>query len=259
MIEEEDIEINEKPFKNVLLKEYVINFFNGLRWIIVPLKIMEIYSIIHTKYYDDEKQIDISIIVCPLTLRAINIKGKYKFKKYINGIMALINEKEDIVQIDIGLKIDNEYNIISNKRYEVKIRTLRNSLIEFQDCLYLHIKHDITNNNIIDSEYYNNLLNIDGTLLDLSNIPFHPKTLVNIVQYISQYGEHKQTIIIGFDASIDNVSGYDTKTSLINKYLIKFYDEIINKNAYIIPILLIHAINIYKNAKIKYLTKIILK
>lgn len=247
-------EINDEAPKHTALSDPVINFFTGEKWILIPLKIMLRFPIIHTKYMDDKIPFDMTLILCPYTLRTTSMKGKFIFNRYVDGVMTLINTKNEIIRLDIGLKIDDDKNILLNKRYQVKIKTLRNSLIELQDCSYIHLTQYSSLKPLISIEYYTNDLNInDIHIPNVIKAPFHPKTLVHIIQYLSQSGQNKETIVVGLDATSRSVTGFDTKTSGFDAYVAKFYDKIIDRHGYIIPILWLHAKNMYPDAKIVYL------
>jgi hypothetical protein len=247
-------EINDIASKHTALSDPVINFFNGEKWILIPLRIMLRFPLIHTKYTDDKTTFDMTLILCPYTLRTTSMKGKFLFNRYVDGIMTLKNTDGEIIRIDIGLKIDDNKNILLNKRYQVKIKTLRNSLIELQDCSYLHLKQYSALVPVISKDYYISGLNInDIPIPNAFKAHFHPKTLVHVIQYLSQSGQNKETIIVGLDATSRAVTGYDTKASGFDNYIAKYYDKIIDKHGYIIPILWLHAKNMYVDAKIIYL------
>ena len=79
---------------------------------------------------------------------------------------------------------------------------------------------------------------------------FHPKTLVHLIQYNSKENKKKITIVIGKDSDLLDINGYDNKKSGFDNYLLKYENEIIEKESFIMPMLYYKAIQIYKNSKI---------
>jgi len=239
------------PPESLNLDDIVVSFYNGKQWINVKLDIMLSYSIFYTKYYnEDNKKIDITLVVCTLTLRTTIFEGLYKFKTYIDNRMILVDDTNSLIPIDIGYKIDNQKEIYPNKRMSVKICTLRNSILDNPDCIYL-----ITNMKLkyviqIENYYKTNLIN------NITNIKlkkkYHPKTLVYLIQY---KGKKKinTSIIIGNDVKKNTITGYDIKLSKFDDYLKKYHEKIIEKEGYLIPILLGYAILMYPESESKYI------
>jgi hypothetical protein len=244
----ENYEINTNPIKNLALSDPVLCFNNSNEWIIIDLQQFLKTPIIWAKYYTDKKVIDVSIIVCPRTLRSCVFEGKLKSKYYNNEDLFLINNEKSLIPIDINILIDKNSEIEINKRYHVSIQTLRNSLVDYYDIKYLHSKQN--NKYIINKNYLNNRLDeYDQDIPKISEIEIHPKTLVHIIQYISKSGERKNTLIIGNDSTNIENYGYDNKKSGFDKYLQSFEKEIIEKDSFIYPILYYKAIKIYQNIK----------
>ena len=232
--------------EDISLSDKVIIFNNNNKWIIVSINIMLSHPFIHIKNNDIIK----SLILCPLTLRTILLDGTYKFYKYDSGIFYMENENNEISQIDLKgkVKIDYDDNLIEkqNKRYEVKICSLKSGLIEYPDSEYIILKKKQILTPILNYTYYINNNDIFGNEYD--NVYIHPKTLIYIIQYISKSGNLKESILIGKNANKDDVTGYNIKESGLINYLIEYGDDIINKKAYLFPMLYIHAIQMYKNS-----------
>jgi hypothetical protein len=244
----EDYIINTEPIKNLALSDSVLCFNNSNEWIVIQLEQFLKTPVIWTKYYSDKKALDISIVVCPRTLRACIFEGKLKPKYYKNDDLFLENEEKSIIPIDINISIDLNSEIEINKRYHISIQTLRNSLVDYYDIKFLHptknYKYIINKNYLI-----NRLDELDQDIISSSDIDIHPKTLIHIIQYVNNKGERKNTLIIGSNSSnIENL-GYDNKKSGFDKYLLDFNKEIIEKDSFIIPILYYKAIKIYNRAK----------
>jgi len=244
----EKYEINTTPIKNLALSDPVLCFNNSNEWIIIELKQFLKTPIIWTKYYTDKKVIDVSIVVCPRTLRSCVFEGKLKSKHYDNEDLYLTNDEKSLIPIDINILIDKNSEIEINKRYHVSIQTLRNSLVDYYDIKYLHPKQ---NNKYIINKFYleNRLDEFDQEIPKISEIDIHPKTLVHIIQYISNKGERKNTLIIGADSTNVENYGYDNKKSGFDKYLQNYEKEIIEKDSFIYPIFYYKAIKIYRNLK----------
>lgn len=241
-------EIDSDPIENLALSDPVLCFNNHNEWIIIDLRQFLKTPIIWAKHYSDKKIIDVSIIVCPRTLRACVFEGKLKTKYYNNDDLYLISNENLIVPIDLNISIDMNSEIEINKRFYVSIQTLRNSLVDYYDVKYLHPNKN--HKYIINKNYLSNRLDeFDQEILKDNDVGIHPKTLVHIIQYVSNKGERKNTILIGADSNNIENYGYDNKKSKFDKYIIDFEKEIIEKDSFIMPMLYYKAIKIYNNAK----------
>jgi len=247
--------INDEPIKNIALSDPVLCFNNLNEWIIIELKQMLKTPIIWVKIYTDNKQIDASIVVCPRTLRSSVFEGKLKSLKYDNDD-RLILEKEDksLISIDVNISIDLESNLEINKRYQLSIQTLRNSLVDYYDIKYLHPQNKKNNKYIINKDYLTNYLDeydqeISQKYMELNGVVYHPKTLVHIIQYLSNKGERKITLLIGKDSNNMETMGYDNKKSGYDNYISTYEDKIVEKDSFIMPILYYKAIKIYTDSK----------
>jgi hypothetical protein len=135
--------INDIPPKNIKLNKPVVCFNNLNEWIVIDLNEFIKTPIIWTEIYSEDKIINVSIIVCPRTLRCAVFEGKFKSKYYKDDRLFLENEEKSLIPIDLNISIDNEYNLELNKRYQLYIQTLKNALIDYYDIKYLHPKSDI--------------------------------------------------------------------------------------------------------------------
>lgn len=237
------------------LADQVISYNSGDIWKIIPLLIMLSYPIIYDKYSFNNESYDITIILCPLTLRCIIFKGLFEYETYQEHKMVLQEKNtENLIPIDLGIKIDEKYVIHPNKRTEVKISTLRSILVITPDPIYLELKYNLKKKIIplIDISYYSNYKDINGNEL---NVLIHPKTLVYVIQYKSfTTNKEKTTIVLGRNITKNKVTGYNTQKSGIFEYLEKHKQKIINKSGFIMPMLWYLAKDAYMNAKVVYIS-----
>ena len=239
--------ITNNPPKKLALSDQVLCFNNLSEWIIIEMDQFLKTPIIWTQLYKEDKLEDVSIVCCPRTLRASVFDGKLKSKYYDNERLILETEDKSLTPIDLNVAIDDNNNLEINKRYQVSIQTLRNSLVAFYDVKYLH-PNKKSYKYIINKNYLSNRLDeYDQEIL--SDTDYHPKTLVHIIQYLSEKGKRKITILIGKDSSTIDSLGYDNKKSGFDNYILNFENKIIEKDAFIMPILYYKALKIYKHAK----------
>jgi hypothetical protein len=250
-LEETDysFELNPSHQHNIHLTDNIILYNNGNQWKIIPLMICLSYPIIYETYaYEDEKY-DVTIIVCPITLRSVMFKGKFQFDKY-NDYRMILKGDNDLLPIDMNQKINDNFIIQDNKRIEVKIMTLRNAIIYAPDAVFMKCNKKI--NPIIDISYYSDNKDISGNILESGFI--HPKTLVYIASFSSKTSqEEKYAILLGNDSNKDSPTGYDVSQSKLNDHLVKYRSKIINKDGYVMPMLWYIAKVVYKKYKIVYL------
>ncbi len=246
-----EFNITSDPPKHIALSDPVLCFNNSVEWIIIEIDQLLKTPIIWTKLYAESKTIDISVVLCPRTLRASVFEGKLKSLKYdyTNNADRLILEKKDksIIPIDLNVAIDLESNLEINKRYQVSIQTLRNSLVDYYDIKYLHPINS-PSKYVINRNYLKNKLDEYDQEIIL-DIPYHPKTLVHIIQYLSEKGNRKITILIGSDSTLLETLGYDNKKSGYDNYILNYENKIIEKDSFIMPILYYKALKIYPDAK----------
>jgi len=231
------------------LTDQIVLYNVGNSWKIIPLLLALSYPIIYDKYSINDDIYDVTIVVCPITLRSTLFKGIFEFETYQDFTMIL-KEKDggSLIAIDLGYKMDKKYIVEQNRRSEIKIITLRNALTTTPDAQFMISSKII--NPVINIYYYSNLKDINGNEMDCL---VHPKTLVYIIQYKS-YDEttEKLSIILGRDMNKFNVTGYDVKKSGLFEYLGKYRQKIINRGGYIMPMFWYLAKDIYKSAKVVY-------
>lgn len=243
-------EINYEPPININLSSPVVCFNNLNEWIIIDLDIFMRTPIIWTNILSDNKVIPVSIVVCPRTLRSSVFEGKLKSKYYKDDRLILENEEKSLIPIDANVAIDTEYNLEINKRYQIYIQTLKNSLIDYYDIKYLHVnKKNKINKYVIHKSYLYDKLDDTGQKITM-DLKFHPKTLVNLIQYNSKDNTKKITIIVGKDSQLLDIKGYDNKKSGFDEYILKYEEEIIKKESFIMPMLYYKAIQIYPTSKV---------
>ena len=188
---------NQSP-TSVKLNDKMVIYNTGNKWKIVPLKLMLSYPIIYDKYTvdnDKNETYDVTLVLCPITLRCVMFKGLFEFETYDNMRMILREKgKNVLLPVDLNIKINDEYILEKNKRLETMIVTLRNSLIIAPDSLHLECDKKI--DCVMSEKYYNNTLDLEENELDFL---IHPKTLVYVIQYKSA-DEEKVTIVIGKDS-----------------------------------------------------------
>lgn len=234
----DDYEYHSDHNMTLKLSDQVLLYNTGDQWKVVPLLLALSYPIIYDKHTIDDESYDVTIVVCPVTLRSVIFKGIFEFETYDKYTMIL-KEKDttNLLPIDSGFKIDKKYVIESNKRSEVKIITLRSALIFAPDVKYMIIskKSEIKISPIIELSYYSNEKNLSGE--DLDGL-IHPKTLVYIIQYKSYVEEDDKTsIVLGKDVNKSAPTGYDSRKSKIFIYLNKQNSKIMNREGYVIPML----------------------
>ena len=240
-----DYEYVNNPTENINIYDKIVLYNDGLKWKIVQLDICLMYSIIYDTYQNGETKYDTTLIVCPVSLRAVSLKGKFLFKTY-DGTKMILEEDNDnntIIPIDMNHKIDDKYMIYSNRRSEVKIMIIRDALMIAPDVFYLQLKQKKIKS-ILPDKYYENFIDVDNNQLESV---IHPKTLVYLIQHKQK---NKISILLGKNSTKNTVTGYNLKKSGITSYLMKHHDAIVEKEGYIMPILWYVAKQAYPNAKV---------
>lgn len=239
-----------ETLSSIKLTDKIILYNTENQWKIIPLELALSYPIMYDKYMIDDQEIQISIILCPITLRCVILRGIFEFETYDNYRMILREkDTESFIPIDMGSKIDKRYVVFSNKRLEAMILTLRSSLSIAQDAIYMQCDKKI--DLIIEKEYYENWNDVNGNKLTEY---IHPKTLIYVIQYKSySKDEDKISLILGKDSSSDKITGYDIVNSGLYNYLGKHRQKIITRSGYIIPMLWCTAREIYQKSRVVYL------
>jgi|SaaInlStandDraft_6_1057023.scaffolds.fasta_scaffold16204_2 hypothetical protein len=233
---------------SIKLTDQVLLYNIGQKWKIIPLIIALSYPIIYDSYETTDGIFHVTIVICPITLRAVILKGVFQFVTYENFTMMLNEyEKDNLISVDSGFKIGKDYVVQHNKRFGIMICTLRNALVFTPDINYMIINSNKPIDTVVNMEYYSNNFNIDGDIVETS---IHPKTLCYLIQIKKKREKVKQYLLLGIDSSKDDITGYDIKKSGIYDYLNNHNDKIIEKEAYILPMLWYMAKMLYPNAKL---------
>ena len=246
ILESKDYNIVYIDDKINLYDNVVIYSVGNNKFRIVELPIFLAYPIIYDNYSDEEKVDNITIAVCPLSLRSIMLKGKFKINSYSNTKLILEDDKDNIIPIDMNHKIDSKFIIDVNKRYDVKIMTLRDAIIYAMYATYISPNDNIEIKSILNESYYKDIYDLNQNKIESV---YHPKTLVYILQF---YTDNLKTniLLLGNDIKKSKISGYNLVKSGLTKYLNKRNEKIIDKNGFSIPILLYIAEKEYKNLNI---------
>lgn len=228
--------ISSKAPDDISLTDNVIALNYRTEWLIIQLDLLLSYPIIHIKKNDDI----LSVLLCLKTLRCMAIPAKVLFDSY---------DKDN--EYDIKFKLESNELIlfddrnINLKRIQCKIQSLRSALIEYGDVKYLNYTFPEVDLKL--KKYYIN--NYDANGKDITNLQFHPKTLVTLIQYIEKE-KIKTTILIGFTSNIMNsTGGYEPKKDKIDGYLAKMVDKLVEKDGFIMCCLLYCARILYPNSK----------
>lgn len=288
IIHKSDYSIFTYPPDNIDLNTIMLLYFDGESLKAISLDIMKKYPILYDidskpdsndddthandtddsddNYSDNDNNNDldlISIIVCPFSLSGGVFTGEFRAtQEIINNSLVITNgiEKFPIIKSDIN---SNKYRIS-----DIIIKPLRNILSEYMHTKFIHYNNKNNNNKNNDINNYNYVAgndfystnslspNISYTKQEyLTNITFHPKTLVYIISYeSSKTDERKYTIIVGKDANKNTITGYNDKTSGFFNYLSQLAEEINERNGCITPVLWYAWKSAYPNAKIILLT-----
>lgn len=254
------LDINDYKFEsdhndNLKLLSHVVILNTGDKWKVIPFDICLSYPIIYDKYSGNDEIFDITFVICPVTLRSLYLKGRFEFLTYdetCRMILREVDNKDTLIYIDVGTKIDEKFVIQTNKRSEVKISTLRNALTFLPDALFLNLKKNKKIQYVINKNYYQDQLDIN--MEKITGGIIHPKTLVYLVQFKNTTTD-KIIIILGKDISSKNVTGYDAKLSHIFEYLDDHKKKIINNEGFIMPMLWYVTKIAYPSAECVYVNK----
>jgi len=238
----------------IALSDKVLVYCVADVWKIVAFNISISYPIIYDKFIDNDKSYDMTIVLCPITLQSVILKGKFKFKTYEKLTMILEDDEGSMLPIDMGYKIDKKYIIRTNKRTDIKIMTLKTAITGYaMDCLYVKTNPDIVCDPVINISYYSN--NLDYLNKNLEDALIHPKTLAYVIYFKSHEMKDKISIVLGKDTDKYIISGYDFKKSKIMHYLYKYQKKIINKYGFVMQMLWCCAKELYPEAKIIYISE----
>lgn len=252
VLHENDYKFMPDHDMSIKLHDQVLIYNSGNGWKVIPLILALSYPVIYDKHVTEDALYEVTIAVCPVTLRTVKFKGIFNFHSY-TGITMILQEQgtENLLPIDSGHKIDQRFLIEQNKRSEVKITTLRNALIMAPDMSYMIINKKIKVDPVIDITYYSDVKDINGLT---SEYFIHPKTLCYVIQK-KKFGSDKEKIyvILGKDAAKNIVTGYDTRKSGIFEYLSRNSEKLIRDEAYVLPMLWCTTKIEYPKSKILYI------
>lgn len=215
------------------LTDIVMCFFNGIDIVVIPINVALSYPTIRCNIYDDSDSgfVAGSILTCPMSMVCCG------FKSIANLIGNDKNKPISVVRCG-----DQTFPLIESwkfdcKRFQLSVKTLRNAFSDYPDVKYLVVNKSVKHMGCIFSEdYYKN----DVILYDYEVVSkqFHPKTLVWLIQYFSHIdGKCKTTVLVGKDGNNTSSSGYDIKKSGILDYLDNNDDKLVQKMAFITPVL----------------------
>lgn len=131
------------PSADSSLSDIVMLYNNGKIWICLPLKIMQMYPIIHDTYFDSSLgKCDITIYVCPYTLFSCVYFGKYiSYDKTFNNNLVLKNDNNVLIPITNQIYSIDTGNITDKyiRKGEVRVMSLKNAIMAYPDCQFISI------------------------------------------------------------------------------------------------------------------------
>lgn len=262
--------IAEAPADSELFDPVLI-YFNGVKWNIVSIKTVMKYPLIYDIFTEtnndniNSNNIPITVCFCPFTFACAVYEGTYSIANFLyDGSLILRNDEKDtylsIVTGITGKIINNKFTPISNlhgRRWETEIKLLRNAISDYPDCQYLietSVNSDTTQTEttIIEPLVPYDYIYSDEVYYDYEiNNDFHPKTLVIVIQYVSnQENKHKYSIIVGKDATSTKATGFNTTTSGLTDYIEKTEHELKEKASFIMPMFWFAAKTFHPTARI---------
>lgn len=235
--------IDKKIRNHFKLNDYMVCFFNGKNWNVISLNVMLSYPIMYFDFWlsKDDTIYKNTLLVCPITLRSIIYKGIIEIIDIIDGRLFLLN-KDTNDKFFLDEPYTGQYDANGNekkiksqiKRYDVKILLLRDVFMYMTDPRYIIVYKKYILSTIFDKSYYVNNMSFNDKQLTTK---YHPKTLVYMIQYYShKFNKYKYIVIHGHNIG-KTITGYNYKVSNIFSYLNKNINTLINKKAYIYPIL----------------------
>jgi len=228
--------IKSKVPEDIILYDNVVVLNYKMDWLVIKLDLLLSYPIIHIKNGEEI----LSVLLCLKTLRCMGIPAKVLFDSYDKE-----NDYEIKFRLESGESILFDERNFNLKRFQCKIQSLRSALIEYGDVKYLY--YPLEDINLKLKNYY--MDNYDANQRDITNLQFHPKTLVTLIQYIEKE-KIKITILIGATSNVMNsTGGYEPKKDKIDVYLAQTVDKLVEKDAFIMNCLLFAARILYPNSK----------
>lgn len=244
----DDYKLSHDSREYFSLRDKVAIFSNGDKWCVIRIIDMFIYPLLYFDYTSktmDTTYIN-SLVLCPYTMRLMIFKGKVIIEKYEdNTTMYLRHLDSNDVFTTTNPFIGDRVHLL---RRFVKLMNLRNAFTFVSDPMYVIVKNVVNLNPILPATYTDDIFDGNQNIIYST---YHPKTIVNIVQYYShQDHQYKHAILVGKDANRTTVSGYDYAKSGFAMYVVAYREKLEKKKAYIFPILWYMAIKIYTKAKI---------
>ena len=247
--------ILKNSHKHFNINDRVVCFFDGKRWNTVKLNVMLAYPLLYFDFWVEKENTTYvnTLLVCPITMRSMIYKGRIKIIDVVDDNLKLYNtDTNDTFMMDspyTGNNVENigtKKRIVSHiKRFKVKMTTLKSAYNYLMDMVYIVPKSSLMQPPIFKIKYYDNRLTYDKKEIKTA---IHPKTIVYVVQYYSfSQKQYIYTIIIGKDASKDEVSGYNYKYSGIFEYIDRYKEEYLKKRAYIYPVFWFMVEKLYPN------------
>lgn len=230
------------------LTDIVVCFKSNTMFKIIPINIFHASPIIYDKLnITDGEQThlkDISIVVCPFTYAATVFEGKLICSGIDRHVIELEDKKGNSVKLLKGAKdFNTDDNIF---RASVEIKTYRVALSEHLDAQYMIIKKHFKP--LIDPYYYSSKIIVTDDVEELFTI--HPKTLVRLVIYkSSEKNKTKFSIVVGKDANSSTVTGFNAESGF-SEYEQDMSDKLVEKSAFIIPIMWFCYKDFYPDAKV---------
>ncbi len=220
---------------SIELSDDVVFYFNGFKFVVIPLNLMKCYPIIYdtidVEYNGSKYNYDVSIIHCPKSGFTFILHGRYILEDYMEDDRIIVSNIENTFK-------DNIFDIYKKnsciRRWEVRIDKFKNILINHPDFLLVANKQDNFPLFKLTSLYKN------------SKSLIHPLTVVYLLEYKSEKeNKDKYTVIVGNDHSKKKPI-FNFKYNGINEYLRKNSHDLQLKCAFIIPIYW-HTVNKYYN------------
>ncbi len=254
ILTKDDYEIIVDSYQHFDISDKVVCFYNGRIWTIIKLDNMLAYPILYFDYWSSSDQItyENTLLICPITMRAMIYKGKIIINDIDKDRLILKNSEsneEYYMDAPYTYKVDGENETKGRshvKRHEVKLVTLRDTFIFLTDPVYIIPKHH--KELVLSKEYYENRFTYDALPIYTA---YHPKTIVYMVQYYSDAIKgYKYTVILGKDINKDKLTGFSYKQSGIWEYLNIYRERFAEKKAFIYPIFWFMVDKLYEDVKI---------
>jgi hypothetical protein len=151
------ITTHELP-NNLKLSTSIISYFVGNDWKCISLITMLKHLVLHDKYIDTEnnnKEHDISLIICPISLVSCVVDGKFYPTKFKNNFLICENEYKEEFDFFVSTKF---------KKREVDIKKLKNAFIDHPDIKFV-VNNNKSSKLLFTKKYYKNLLDYNTNKL----------------------------------------------------------------------------------------------